>query len=138
MSMPLRSSLLPSPFFFCGNFTRGMRLFKFFSLFGLLFGARASSLSSREPAPHPLDTRELLDVCASINAELNVPDLLGIVTAVGVIGSSTSLHMLGRPVPDFASQISVFVCRPFPFSSRQTLLLFWGVQLPETTLLPNY
>jgi hypothetical protein len=67
-----------------------MRLFKLFSLLSLFFGARAFSLKSREPAPHPLDVRDLLDVCASINIDLAVPDLLGILTAVGVIGRSTS------------------------------------------------
>jgi hypothetical protein len=65
-----------------------MRLFKLLSLLGLLFGARASSLKTREPAPHPLDARELLDVCAFVNADLNVPDLLGLLSLVGVIGQS--------------------------------------------------
>jgi hypothetical protein len=76
-------------FFSCGDFlTRGMHLFKLFSLLGLFFGARASSLKMREPASHPLDTRGLLDVCASVNADLDVPNLLGISTTIGVIGLS--------------------------------------------------
>ncbi|KAH9975089.1 hypothetical protein BGW80DRAFT_1225415 [Lactifluus volemus] len=62
-----------------------MRLFKLLSLLGLFFWARASSIKMREPASHPLDTRELLDVCASVNADLTVPDLLGILSLVGVI-----------------------------------------------------
>ncbi|KAI0247441.1 hypothetical protein BJV78DRAFT_1245779 [Lactifluus subvellereus] len=71
-----------------------MRLFKLFSLLSLLFGVRASSLDSRSPAPHPLDTRDLLDVCASINVNLEVPDLLGILTAVGVIDICLCLSAL--------------------------------------------
>jgi hypothetical protein len=63
-----------------------MRLSRVIPALSLLFGARASSLDSREPASHPLDVRDLLDVCASINTELAVPDLLGVLTAVGVIG----------------------------------------------------
>ncbi|KAH9975008.1 hypothetical protein BGW80DRAFT_1225313 [Lactifluus volemus] len=39
----------------------------------------------REPASHPLDTRGLLDVCASVNADLDVPNLLGSSTTIGVI-----------------------------------------------------
>ena len=69
-------------------FTSLMRLFHVVPTLGLLFGARASSLGPREPAAHPLDARDLLDVCASVNANLEVPNLLGVLTAVGVIGRS--------------------------------------------------
>jgi hypothetical protein len=63
-----------------------MRLSRVLSTFCFLFGACASSLDSRAPAAHPLDARELLDVCASVNTELVVPDLLGsILTAAGPI-----------------------------------------------------
>ncbi|KAI9431247.1 hypothetical protein H4582DRAFT_2009867 [Lactarius indigo] len=65
-----------------------MRLFRVLPALGFLFGARASSLQSREPAAHPLDARDLLDVCASVSTELVVPDVLNILTAVGVIGQS--------------------------------------------------
>ncbi|KAH9980421.1 hypothetical protein BJV74DRAFT_109935 [Russula compacta] len=64
-----------------------MRLFPVLPLLSLLFGvgARASSLDSRAPVPHPLDVRDLSDVCASLDTELVVPDALGILTAVGII-----------------------------------------------------
>ena len=65
-----------------------MRLFKLLSLLGLFFGARASSLNTREPASHPLDTRDLLDVCAFVDADLNVPNLLGVLSLVGKISGS--------------------------------------------------
>ncbi len=65
-----------------------MRLFRVLPILSLLFGARASSLESREPAAHPLDARDLLDVCASVNVELVVPNLLGVLTAVGIVGQS--------------------------------------------------
>ena len=63
-----------------------MRLFRILPTLSLLFGVRASSLGSREPAAHPLDARDLLDVCASVNVNLEVPDILGVLKAVGVIG----------------------------------------------------
>ncbi len=66
-----------------------MRLFRVLPTLGLLLGTRASSLDSRSPAPHSLDTRALIDVCVTLNTELAVPDLLGIVLAVGLIGEST-------------------------------------------------
>jgi hypothetical protein len=59
-----------------------MRFFRVLPALGLLFGARASSLDSR----HRNDVRDLLDVCASVNAQIAVPNLLGILTAVGVVG----------------------------------------------------
>ena len=73
-----------------------MRLLPALPVLSLLLGARASSLDSRGPASNRLNVREpIVDVCASINAELVVPDLLGILTAVGVVGefifSSSSL-----------------------------------------------
>jgi len=65
--------------------TGNMRLFRLLPTLGLLFGARASSFNSREPAPHPLDARDLIDVCASLDTELVVPNLLGILSVVGVL-----------------------------------------------------
>ena len=63
-----------------------MRLFRVLPIITLLFGARASSLDSRQPAAHSLDARDLLDVCASVNTNLVVRDLFGVLTAVGIIG----------------------------------------------------
>ncbi|KAN0135205.1 hypothetical protein V8E53_007096 [Lactarius tabidus] len=62
-----------------------MHLFRILPILSLLFGAHASSLDPRRPDAHPLDARDLSDVCGSLNTELVVPDLLGILTAVGVI-----------------------------------------------------
>ncbi|KAH9051506.1 hypothetical protein EDB87DRAFT_1694447 [Lactarius vividus] len=71
-----------------------MRLFRVLPVLSLLFGARASSLQSREPAAHPLDARELLDVCASVNADLVVPDVLNVLTAVGALDICLCLSAL--------------------------------------------
>jgi len=78
-----------------------MRLFRLLPTLTLLFGARASSFESREPAPHPLDARDLIDVCASIETELVVPNLLGILGAVGILGESTFISKFMTSVPCF-------------------------------------
>ncbi|KAH9975017.1 hypothetical protein BGW80DRAFT_1225325 [Lactifluus volemus] len=52
-----------------------MRLFKLLSLLSLFFWARASSLKTRYPASHPLDVRQLDNVCASVQTELIVTDV---------------------------------------------------------------
>jgi hypothetical protein len=63
-----------------------MRLFKHLSLLGLFFGARASSLKTREPAAHPLDARELLDVCALVKtSDVDFPDQVAILSFMGII-----------------------------------------------------
>lgn len=49
-----------------------MRLSRVFPAHGLLFGARASQLDSR--VPHALDARDDLDVCVSLNTELQLTD----------------------------------------------------------------
>ena len=76
-----------------------MRLSRVLPALGMLFGARASQLDSR--ALRAVDAH---DVCASLNTELVVPDLLGILTAVGLIGASTfvsNVPACGVLVPDF-------------------------------------
>ena len=65
-----------------------MRLFRVLPALSLLLGARAFSLDSRGQAAHPLDARDLLDVCVSLNAELAVPDDQGLLSAFGLIGES--------------------------------------------------
>ena len=71
-----------------------MRLLRALPALTLLFGARASSsFDSRAPAPHRNDVRDLLDVCASINTVLAVPDAVGILNGVGVIGASKRLSI---------------------------------------------
>ena len=44
-----------------------MQLFHFLPVLSLLLRARASSLDSREPAPHHLDVRDTSDVCAVVS-----------------------------------------------------------------------
>ena len=58
----------------------------------LLFGARASQLNSR--VPHALDTRELLDVCATIVIDPLDVNLLELLTLLGLVGSSSFLSNL--------------------------------------------
>jgi hypothetical protein len=69
-------------------------------ILSLLFGARASYVDSRGAVPHPLDVRDITDVCATVDTELVVPNLLGILTAVGVIGASTSVSKFMLRIPD--------------------------------------
>jgi hypothetical protein len=69
-----------------------MRLFSVLPVLSLLLGTRASSHDSREPAPHRLDVRgPIIDVCATVNADIAVPNILSILTAVGVIGESIGM-----------------------------------------------
>ena len=46
-----------------------MRLFRLLTFLSLLFGASASSLDSRRPDAHPLDARDLPNVCAKLTSE---------------------------------------------------------------------
>ncbi|KAH9994315.1 hypothetical protein BJV74DRAFT_351374 [Russula compacta] len=46
-----------------------MHLFLALPVLNLLFGARASLLDSRSPAPHPLDVRDTVDVCGLIDVQ---------------------------------------------------------------------
>ena len=62
-----------------------MRLFHVFPILSLLFGARASSLDSRQPDAHPLDARDVTDVCGDVG-KLVVPKAQGGNTVVGKIG----------------------------------------------------
>ncbi|KAI0300652.1 hypothetical protein B0F90DRAFT_395233 [Multifurca ochricompacta] len=71
-----------------------MRIFRVLPILGLLFGAHASPLESREPASHPLDARAPLDVCANVNVDLAVPDSLGTLTTVGRIDVCLCLSAL--------------------------------------------
>ena len=106
--------------------SRGMRFFTVLPVLSLLLGARAHSLDSRDPVPHRLDVRDTLDVCGSLNTELVVPDILGILTAVGVIGESTiSIHVPSVPAILSYRQTSASVCRTFPFSLRPTSSQSW-------------
>jgi len=62
-----------------------MRLTRAFAtLAGLLVGVRATSLTSRNPAANPLDTRAVVDVCAFLDVGLTI-DLLGIIITVGLL-----------------------------------------------------
>ncbi|KAI9439301.1 hypothetical protein H4582DRAFT_2076004 [Lactarius indigo] len=78
------------------------RLFHALPVLGLLFEARASSLKAREPAAHPLDVRDLLDVCASVNTQIAVPDVHGVLTIAGVIRTNmvaiSAIGIAGKPI----------------------------------------
>jgi hypothetical protein len=93
---------------------RGMALVKLLSLLTLLFGATASALKAREPAPHPLDVRQLeSNQCANIEVSL-----LDYGIAADISGSI--LHGISSiAVPDQVSQLPAFVCR----TSRVSFLL---------------
>ncbi|KAH9961979.1 hypothetical protein BC827DRAFT_1341618 [Russula dissimulans] len=70
-----------------------MRFFCVLPALGLLFGARASSLDSRAPAPHSLDVRDTPDTCASLDTLLIVLDFVGpIDTCLCVSGISNFLE----------------------------------------------
>jgi hypothetical protein len=85
-----------------------MRLFSVLPVLSLLLGTRASSHGSREPAPHRLDVRSpILDVCVAINADIAVPNILEIVTAVGVISESIfSSLTCPKVVPAFLKRVN--------------------------------
>ena len=64
-----------------------MRLFHVLSILSLLFGARAFSLDSRQSDAHPLDARDVSDVCATLDpldpSEVN---LLNALLPLGLLG----------------------------------------------------
>jgi hypothetical protein len=65
-----------------------MRLFHVLPALSLLLEARASSLDSRQPGPHPLDARDLSDVCAPLEGEFMVSNGQGLKVDFGAIGES--------------------------------------------------
>ncbi len=66
-----------------------MRLFRVLPVLGLLLEARASSLDSRQPGPHPLDVRDLSDVCAPLEGKYIVSNGQGLTLDFGGIGESS-------------------------------------------------
>ncbi|KAN0135198.1 hypothetical protein V8E53_007089 [Lactarius tabidus] len=72
-----------------------MRLFRALPTLSLLLGASTSSLDSRQSNAHPLDVREVNDVCAPVNVDLQAPNLLGnLLGASGVIDVCLCLSAL--------------------------------------------
>ncbi|KAI0048159.1 hypothetical protein FA95DRAFT_1491411 [Auriscalpium vulgare] len=71
-----------------------MRIFRVLPALALFAGARASSLDGRAPVAHPLDTRDVLDICAAIDVELTVPGILGISIPVGLLDVCLCLSAL--------------------------------------------
>ena len=69
-----------------------MRIFYVRLIFSLLFGERVSSLDSHQPDMHPFDTLEVLDVCASVGTELEVPNVTNGITPVRIFGRLTDLE----------------------------------------------
>jgi hypothetical protein len=63
-----------------------MRLICVLPTLSLLLGASASSLDYRHPDAHPLDARDVSDVCAFVNAELIVLSEYNAPTDVGGLG----------------------------------------------------
>ena len=49
-----------------------MRLFYLLPILSFLFGTGASSLDSRMPGAHPLDARDVPNMCAYINMDLEI------------------------------------------------------------------
>jgi hypothetical protein len=84
--------------------SRDMHPFRLLPVLSLLFGARASNVDSRNAVPHPLDVRDTVDVCATVDTGLVVPNFLGKMTNVGYISASTSSFIftftLCIPVPE--------------------------------------
>ena len=64
-----------------------MRLFHGLPILSFLLGAGASSLDSRAPNAHPLDARDVLDICAYIDQQLDVMSWY-ITVSAGVISQS--------------------------------------------------
>ena len=79
-----------------------MHPFCLLPVLSLLFGVRASNVESRNAVPHPLDVRDTVDVCATLDTDLVVPDFLGRMTGVGSISASTFVlkFTLCIPVPE--------------------------------------
>jgi len=81
-----------------------MHLFRILPVLSLFLGARASHVDTREPIPHPLDVRDTFDVCANINAELIIPDLVGkpvdfgLITGVCLCQSGISQFILSNSI----------------------------------------
>jgi hypothetical protein len=74
-----------------------MRLFRALPILGSLLGASASSLDSRRPDPHPLDARDDLDLCSTIDKELAVPKLsTGASTVAGMLSQFNPTNFKGR------------------------------------------
>ena len=68
-----------------------MRLFHLLPILSFVFGAGASSLDSRMPDAHPLDARDVPNVCAYLNTELEVPYFIFFDEDVGEISQSKVL-----------------------------------------------
>jgi hypothetical protein len=63
-----------------------MRLFHVLPILSFLFGASASSLESRQPDAHPLDARDVSDVCALLNPDSSNPSYSQLVQELGYTG----------------------------------------------------
>jgi hypothetical protein len=59
-------------------------------IFSFLFAARASSLDSRWPDAHPLDARDVTDVCSLVSTEFEVPDSDGNTEDIGLLRQSNN------------------------------------------------
>ena len=105
-----------------------MRLFHVFPILSLHFGARASSLDSRQPDAHPFDARDVSDVCAMLEP---TPDGSNVDFFVALFGAgsygqfndsmsqpissvlSVTIMLIGSCLCE--SQVSQFLASGFPF-----------------------
>jgi hypothetical protein len=91
--------------------------------FALFLGTHASSHDSREPA-HPLDVRApILDLCVSLNLDLYVPDVAGVLKLAGLLGESTfssSPTCLTVPLKRIKRRMHMSLCpSSFPRGGRR-------------------
>ena len=99
-SFPTLPSYYSTTTFVAGNCSsRGMRLFHFLPVLGLLLRARASSFDSREPAPHRLDVRDTSDVCAVVTGTYLYGGFSSSLRSIGVLSFTVR----------FMSSVAVFL-----------------------------
>ena len=84
-----------------------MRLFLVLPFLSLLFGASASSLDSRRPDAHPLDARDVSNVCAVFNAEEVPPGLSLILSLLGL--TSQFNGPLSQSIPSILNDVDRFL-----------------------------
>ena len=95
-----------------------MRLFRLLAFLSLLFGASASSLDSRRPDAHPLDARDLPNVCATLTSE-DTTAYPSLHSTMGLFGLSSQFN--GPLSPSFQTSLimltGVCLCQSdvFPF-----------------------
>ena len=82
-----------------------MLLFRVLPFLSILFGASASSLDSRRPDAHPLDARDVSNVCAVINRRASgVPASLSI--TLELLGLTSQFNgLLSQSIPSILNGV---------------------------------